>query len=139
MADPSQDFKSVQLGHFEIKQKQFREGIFGAIGIFSVAAQVRDDFLAIFDNEQWIENAALKKSSADNYDVIVPVFSEKDYSMIRHNVRFKSMKVNHFDAVGDGVFPHLAQEVRGKGTEGRGHTVGAISRRFGGIGAVLSQ
>jgi hypothetical protein len=53
-AQPTQNFKSVQAGHFEIEKNQIGNGKFVAVGVLASAGQVSDSLFAIANDMERI-------------------------------------------------------------------------------------
>ena len=65
-ANPFEDFKSVDAGHFNVKEEHFREGIFLMISGFEVA----NGLLAVLNKFHTDIDAGLEEGSLQQIDVI---------------------------------------------------------------------
>lgn len=86
LANPAEDVKAIFAGRFQIKQEETRERVLLAIGKFTVAAEVGDGVLTVFDAAAGIRDLKLFEGAFDEEDIVVIVFGNQNSRRSRRHL-----------------------------------------------------
>ena len=78
LTEPLEHFKAVLARHFQVQQEQTGQGVAAAVGVFAVAVQIGDDFLAVIDDRKWIGEPGVPCGTAEHDDVVFVVFRQQN-------------------------------------------------------------
>ncbi len=109
---PAEDFEAVETGKFQVQQQEIRQGVFDAIGIYSVTLQIQHHFRTGGDDEKWVADSGFRKSAFQKQDIVLFIFGNQNNGAIRHD-RPKSLAVNILG--GDGVMTLFVSMQKDKG------------------------